>query len=74
MTIDALIMTLPSTSTGIVTIVVRKTATMTKATPNGMTITMNAIQSVHHAHNVEDDNDDWISALHNPKVWNPSEK
>ncbi len=68
MTINALIMTLP-----IVTIVVRKTAAMTNAAPNGMTMTMDARQSVHHAHNVEDDNDDWISGLHNPRVWTPSE-
>ena len=58
MTVDALITTLPATSAGIVTTIVRKTATMTKATPKGMTMTKNARQPGHHVHNVEDNHDD----------------
>ena len=58
MTVDALIMTLPATSAGIVTTIVRKTATISKATPKGMTMTNNARQPGHHTHNVEDDHDD----------------
>ena len=54
MSIDAWIMTLPAISAGIVTIIARKAATRTNATPKDMPITKNTRQPVHHVHSAED--------------------
>jgi hypothetical protein len=73
MTIDALIMTLPATSAGIVTTIVRKTSTISKATPKGMTMTKNAGNLDIMPIMLKMITMTGSTGLHNPTVWTPSE-